>query len=171
MGKWRSWMGWSYPWNAVMVPAAAATKGSREGTLDLDDEFLGCGQLGPEHTRIGNVEWDSNRRLIAHMSSLLSGSGNVRGMTAPAGPSGKTTLSRDTHQTAPQSTPLVKFAVHPERGEGNTRRVCYDRRSGVAATLLYGEDPVGSMAVSCRAPITYPIWSPLVNNCQSSSRD
>jgi hypothetical protein len=108
-------------------PAAAATTGGREGTLALDDEFLGFGQLGPEHTRIGNVEWNNTRQLIAPLPSLLSGSGNVRGMSAPACPSGKTTLSRDTHQAAPQSTPLVKFAVHLGRGEGNIREDCCPR--------------------------------------------
>src|SRR5215472_3676221 len=107
-------------------PAAAATHGGREGTLDLDDECLVCGQFGPEHTHIGNIEWDSNCRLIAHLPSLHLGSSNVRGMMAPAGPSGKTTLSKDNHQSALKLTLLIKSA-RPGRGEGNARKECYTR--------------------------------------------
>ena len=102
-------------------PAAAATHGGREGTLDLNDECLICSQFGPEYAHIRDVEWDRNRRLIGHLPSLLPGSRNVRGMMAPAGPLGKATLSRDTHQTAPPLTLLVKLAVYPGRGKANAR--------------------------------------------------
>jgi hypothetical protein len=91
-------------WDGLVVavelgdgPAAAATNGGDAGTLDLDDEFLVFGQFGPEHTHIGNVEWASNCRLIGHLPSLLPGSSTIRGMMAPGGLSGKTTLSWDHH--------------------------------------------------------------------------
>ena len=106
---------------SVALVRSGKTARTMRRPVDNNDECLICSQFGPEYAHIRDVEWDRNRRLIGHLPSLLPGSGHVRGMMAPAGPLGKATLSRDTHQTAPPLTLLVKLAVYPGRGKANAR--------------------------------------------------